>query len=264
MGEKCGWLKQKTKRFFACGKPWHKKWWVRLIAVILIIVLVAIPFAINCAYMKGLTLEKPNTAFSASDLLSFYGAALTFFGTTFLGLVAYKQTEKHYKSSQDSNTANTLCPYFVIEKVRYKKNNIAEFEKNHFTVIGSNSAQAIIKNIGQGVACEVTYSGKKLFGRKASPVVDVDDYINFSIPLNGTFGYPITVGDRYENWDKVYKKEIYYQNVLGYQYRQILSYKLTDEYSGEDGENRIIKLYVYNLSKQERIGIKEATTDDKT
>lgn len=256
--------KQRMKRLFACGKPWHKKWWVRLIGVILIIALIAIPFAINCAYMKGLTLEKPNTAFSASDLLSFYGAVLTCFGTSVLGLVAYKQTEIHYKSSKDSNTANTLCPYFVIEKVRYRKNNIAEFEKNHFTVIGSNSAQALIKNIGQGVACEVTYSRKKFFGRKASPVVDVDDYINFSIPLNGTFDYPISVSDSYEDLEKIYEEEIYYQNVLGYQYRQILSYKLTDEYSGEDGENRIIKLYVYNLSKQERIGMKEATINNKT
>lgn len=264
MGEKWGQLNQKMKRFFACGKPWHKKWWVRLIGVFLIIGLILIPFAINYAYMKGLTLDKPNTAFSASDLLSFYGAVLTFLGTSVLGLVAYKQTEIHYKSSQDSTTANTLCPYFVIEKVGYRKNDIAEFEKNHFTVIGSNSAQVIIKNIGQGVACNVTYTKGKYFGRRASPVVDVDDYINFSIPLDGTFDYPITVSDSYKNWGKVYKKEIYYQNVLGYQYRQILSYKLTDEYSGEDGENRIIKLYVYNLSKQERIGIKEATTDDKT
>ena len=263
MEEKNWGLKEKIGWFFACGKPWHKKWWVRLIGVFLIIGLILTPFAINCAYMKGLTLDKPNTAFSASDLLSFYGAVLTFLGTSVLGLVAYKQTEIHYKSSQDSNTANTLCPYFVIEKVVYKRNVVAEFEKNHFTAIGSK-ANVIIKNIGQGVACDVTYSTGRFFGRRSSVPVDLDDYISLSIPLNGTFSFDVSVADSYKNWDITIEKEIRYQNVMGYQYRQILSYKLTNDFFGEECENRIIKLYVYNLGKQERIGIKEATTNDKT
>lgn len=93
--------KHDVKWFFACGKPWHKKWWIWLIGVILIILLVAIPFIINCAYMKGLTLESPNTAFSASDLLSFYGTVLTFAGTVALSALALWQNKQIALKSQE-------------------------------------------------------------------------------------------------------------------------------------------------------------------
>lgn len=93
--------KHNIKLFFACGKPWHKKWWICPIGVILIILLIAIPFIINCAYMKGLTLENPNTAFSASDLLSFYGTVLTFAGTVALSALALWQNKQIALKSQE-------------------------------------------------------------------------------------------------------------------------------------------------------------------
>ena len=100
MVEKWGKLKQKMKRFFACGKPWHKKWWVWVVGALLTAGLITAPFIINYAYMKGLTLKEPNTAFSASDLLSLYGSILALLGTVILGVITVVQNTRSTKISQ--------------------------------------------------------------------------------------------------------------------------------------------------------------------
>ena len=73
--------------------------------------------------MLGSDLQEPNTAFSASDLLSFYGAVLTFLGTTFLGLVAYQQNEAHNQKQIELDKANTLTPFLTIDSVFVSKKN---------------------------------------------------------------------------------------------------------------------------------------------
>lgn len=92
--------KHNIKLFFACGKPWYKKWWVWFVGVILTAVLIAVPFIINYVYMKGLTLKEPNTAFSASDLLSLYGSILSLLGTVILGAITVVQNTRATKISQ--------------------------------------------------------------------------------------------------------------------------------------------------------------------
>ena len=243
--------KWNPKKFFACGKPWYEKWgfWSGCVVIFILI-----PLIINYIYMMGLELQNPNTIFSASDLLSFYGSTLTFLGTFTLGTFAYKQTEIHHRRNMEAELANTLCPYLEIESVTYNGNIVSNFEKNHYTVYNTTSANIRIKNIGQGVACGVTYSISRVFGRRPRVEVDVDDYISLSIPINESFNYPLKTVKRYENFDVICSKEIHYQNVLGYRYSQTLSYKLTVEYSGEDDEIETVKLLIYNLSKQTRIG----------
>lgn len=107
--------KPSVKWFFACGKPWFKKWWVWVIIIILLTSLIGTPFIINFAYMKGLTLKEPNTAFSASDLLSFYGAILSLIGTIVLGIITIIQnnrvTEMNKKLMEEQQRAQLpeLC-----------------------------------------------------------------------------------------------------------------------------------------------------------
>ncbi|MEG1726256.1 MAG: hypothetical protein RR313_12770 [Anaerovoracaceae bacterium] len=93
-----------VKQLFACGKPWYKKWWIiGLIVIILIaIILIAIPSMIDDAYMRGLTLTEPNTTFSSSDLLGFYGSFLAFIGTVALGVLAI------YQNIKANNLSNRL------------------------------------------------------------------------------------------------------------------------------------------------------------
>lgn len=67
--------RQSIKVFRDSGKNLHKKW-IWIASVLIFAILVAIPFVINYAYMEGLKLEEPNTAFSASDLLSLYATIL--------------------------------------------------------------------------------------------------------------------------------------------------------------------------------------------
>lgn len=110
--------KHNIKCFFACGKPWYKKWWVWFGGVILTAVLIAAPFIINYAYMKGLTLKEPNTAFSASDLLSLYGSILSLLGTVILGAITVVQNTRATKISQIAfeEQQRAQLPTICIEK----------------------------------------------------------------------------------------------------------------------------------------------------
>lgn len=110
--------KHRIKWFFASGKPWHKKWWVWVVGVILATGLIAAPFIINYAYMKGLTLKEPNTAFSASDLLSLYGSILSLLGTVILGAITVVQNTRATKISQTAfeEQQRAQLPTIRIEK----------------------------------------------------------------------------------------------------------------------------------------------------
>ena len=110
-------LQQKIKWLFAYGKPWHQKWWVWVGGVVIILVL--IPVAINCAYMKGLALKEPNTVFSASDLLSLYGSMVTLLGTVVLGAITISINTRATKISQTifEEQQRAQLPVICIEKV---------------------------------------------------------------------------------------------------------------------------------------------------
>ena len=256
MVEKWGKLKQKMKRFFACGKPWHKKWWVW---TVIILIAGSIPFIINHLYMLGLDLQEPNTAFSASDLLSFYGATLTFLGTTFLGLVAYRQNETHNQKQIDLDNANTLTPFLTIDNVSVapKDSELVPFETSHYKVPGKK-AIITVKNIGQGLATRVSY--KHWFGEISNPE---DNKKSINLSINETFTIPVFASEK--NVDTIKKIDVKYQNILGFQYKQTLSYKLVHEYEqvDEDDWKDSFFLYIYLMGIQQRIGLKEATTDDK-
>ena len=224
------------------------------------IIAVAIPFFINHLYMVGIVLNEPNTAFSASDLLSFYGAILTFLGTTFLGLVAYRQNETHNQKQIELDNANTLTPFLTIDSVSMskKESELVPFEISHYKVPGKK-AIITIKNIGQGLATRVSY--KHWIGELSNPV-DCQKSINLGI--NETFTTRVYASEK--SADKIKKIDIEYQNILGFQYKQTLSYKLVQEceqINEYDWEDKYF-LHIYLMGIQQRIGLKETTTDDKT
>ena len=249
--------------FFACGKPWHKKWWIWVVGVILTTGLIAAPFIINYAYMKGLTLKEPNTAFSASDLLSFQGAILTFLGTTFLGLVAYKQNETHNRKQIEIDDANTLTPFLTIDSVSVlqkpkKESELAPFEISHYKVPGKR-AVVTIKNIGQGLATRVSY--KHWLGKLSNPE---DHQKSIDLGINETFTIQVRASEK--SVDEIKEIDIEYQNIIGFRYKQMLQYKLVQECEqiGEDDWEDRYFLHIYLMGVQQRIGLKEATTYDKT
>ncbi|KXL53689.1 hypothetical protein CLNEO_09150 [Anaerotignum neopropionicum] len=75
-------------------KPWYKKWWIVVVIGIMLANMIAVPFIINWAYMAGKDLKEANTAYSASDLIIFYGSFLSFLGTVALGALALWQNKK--------------------------------------------------------------------------------------------------------------------------------------------------------------------------
>ena len=92
------------KRFF----EWMKKHPIIVALLSVTSFLIVIPLAINCAYMWGRSLLEPNTAFSANDLLIFYGTVLTFVGTVLLGGLALFQNHR-FRIIQKNMT--TIQPY---------------------------------------------------------------------------------------------------------------------------------------------------------
>lgn len=248
--------KYDVKCFLVKGKPWKKKWWVWAIGIILTTGLIAVPFFINYVYMIGLTLTKPNTAFSASDLLSFYGAILTFLGTMFLGLVAYKQNEIHNQKQIEIDNANTLTPYLTIDSVFVqqkpkKDSKSVPFETSHYKVSGKR-ATVIIKNIGHGLATRVSY--KNCFGKLSCPE---DSKKSFDLDINEAF--TISVHPSEKIVDEIQEIDIEYQNIIGYQYKQTLQYKLVQAFEQkdeDDWEDRYF-LHIYLIGVQQRIGLKE-------
>lgn len=111
--------KRDLKWFFAYGKPWICKWWIW----VLLALLISIPFIINCLYLKGTKLSTPNTSFSASDMLGFYGNILAFLGTIALGALALWQNYNIYSNSEKSELrrfAMTNFPLFEFYKLEYE------------------------------------------------------------------------------------------------------------------------------------------------
>ena len=95
-------------------KRWYKLWWVWLLIFIsIVLVTFGVPIIIDYVYKLGDSLSKPNTHFSASDLLSYYGSVFSFIGTVLLGGLALWQNSQ-YKKQADEFSELQLKPYINI------------------------------------------------------------------------------------------------------------------------------------------------------
>lgn len=221
-----------------------------------LLVLVIIPIFIWIPYLIGDNLiVLIHTSLEVGDVLGFYGAALTFLGTTYLGMVAFKQNEHHNKAQSDLDNANTLTPYLTISKVSMSKKDVAPapFEKSHYVLPG-NKAVVHIENIGQGLAIQLSY--KHWFGKLHDPE---DNQLNINLAINDSFSIPIRVNT--DNVGEIKEKIITYQNIIGFRYEQTLRYKLVccTEQIDRDEEVDEYFLHVYLLGEQRRIGMKSCS-----
>lgn len=240
--------KWNPKKFFACGKPWYKKWWV--IFLLFFMVVVFIPWTINHVYMIGRDLEKQNTIFLASDLLTLYVGLLTFVGSLFLGVAVFEQTEYYNKKQDKMENANIQTPFFIIDEVHLPKSNKSiPFGVSHYRING-NEAVVELKNVGVGLATNVYY--KNWFGECSNPE---DHYMNLCVNQLGVFPVKLRVDSR--NTDEIQEKVIFYQNMVGFCYKQVLRYKLVCEYEqvDEDENKENYFLHVYPIGRQQRIGM---------
>lgn len=222
--------------------------------IFVLITLVFFPIIIwLCYYVGDLGLVLITTSLSAGDILGYYGTCLTFIGTTFLGIVAYKQNDFHNKAAADFDNANTQTPYLTICEVGSSSIDAtsALFERSHYKIKGTK-ATVKIKNIGQGIATHLFY--KHWFGKLHNPE---DQKMDINLGVEDSFEIPIRV--REEDVNNIKQVTISYQNIIGFRYQQSLSYKLVNEVK-ESKENEFedeFFLHIYLMGNQQRLGTVE-------
>ena len=102
-------------------KPWYKKWYIWVINTMTLgIVIFLIPIIINNAYMKGIKLTEPNTVFSASDILMFYGSIISSVITIIALIVTIRFTAHQNFKEQKHQRKMLIADY---KKVELERNN---------------------------------------------------------------------------------------------------------------------------------------------
>lgn len=237
---------------------WVRTNWIKTFIIIfvlffapLIIVHILFKWDSGCSYLIA--------DWQSGDVIGYIAGFEAFLGTTFLGYVAYKQNDRHNKTQVNAEAANTATPFFVIDAVVAKNcvgNGVAKFETSHYKVKG-RQAVVQLKNIGQGVATNATYHHG--FGKMPNPE---DHHIKASIDRGNTFQVHISTTEH--NFDTINSKDIEYQNMIGFKYKQKLTFKLVRE-SKQIDKNEFedeFFLYIYLLGKQVRVGFEEENQYD--
>lgn len=106
---------------------------VVLVVVVILVGAWGIARLINCAYFSGYKNNlDPNTAFSASDSIGFYGSLLTFIGTVTLGALALYQTKeanslsKRLMSFEEAKYKLEVRPFFILSGWRVDRKRLED------------------------------------------------------------------------------------------------------------------------------------------
>lgn len=162
-----------------------------------------------------------NAVWEAGDLLGYIAGFETLVATAFLGFIALSQTERIKEDDEFNNMANTKRPFLAIEKITFKDENKNEvrlgFNQNSYYYESEKRVPYYIylKNLGEGVANECTYSP---VGFGTIP----DSYKPLEcIPIDGEIRIPFSrkIGLERINID--------YRNILGFRYRQVIILDVT-------------------------------------
>lgn len=229
-------------------KPWYKKWWVWVLAALILAFVV--PCIINELYKRE---AGYLTLWGADDVLGFYGAFLSFVGTFVLGLAAYSQNEKLNKRQQNNDAANTLTPYFTMDvSADDNKGRKVSFENSHYIIEG-RKATISLTNKGLGIAVNV--EAEKFFGKWRD---DIDHKMKETVGIDEAIKMTISLTEK--ACDEIKTRYIIYENILGYKYKQVISYKLVHNYKQINEDNDYEDtycLFIYSLGEQKRIGFQE-------
>lgn len=128
-----------------------KKTWLIVLVISVLCISLGIAQVINHAYFSGYENKNaPNTAFSASDSIGFYGSFLSFMGTVILGALALYQTKeanslsKRLMSIEEARYKLEVRPFFILSGWRVDRKNIIDIirETDLLSVdIGSNHSE---------------------------------------------------------------------------------------------------------------------------
>ena len=128
--------------------------------VVLTIATICLPIAIQIAYDKPAVSQAWISKWGADAALSYVGSVLSAAGSIYLGYIAWRQTERIHKISQDKEAANTKRPFFIIsgvyeDDVRKKP---VSYKLNQYSVEFSTRREVyiVMRNIGDGPAVDFT------------------------------------------------------------------------------------------------------------
>ena len=71
-----------------------------IIVALVGIMVVMLPFIINCIYVQNVKSDFWNVDYNIGDILLYYGGVFTFAGTSILGIMTYFQNEKLQDKSE--------------------------------------------------------------------------------------------------------------------------------------------------------------------
>ena len=74
-----------------------------IIVALVGIMVVMLPFIINCIYVQNVKSDFWNVDYNIGDILLYYGGVFTFAGTSILGIMTYFQNEKLQDKSEEVN-----------------------------------------------------------------------------------------------------------------------------------------------------------------
>lgn len=224
-------------------KRWYKKWWVYLIGVIIFAVLISVPFFMNYIWVEKVNNE--NIAFTASDILSFYGSLLSFLGTVILGIVALVQNEKIREFSIkvfEMEHRYEKRPLLILDHVELEVDNCCVATYEHYKNVkfhNQNSMWKIeltthnysdpdaelyfvltLRNIGEGPAQTVNAVWLDNFrlveDELASTFVEAGGVCSFR------FKVPTFVGNAVDHLEDEYGIWITYENIYGFKNSKII------------------------------------------
>ncbi len=221
--------------------PYTYGFWSIIILLIIPIITWLLYYIGDCGYIFI------ETSLTVGDALGFYGSFLAFLGTVALGALALWQNKQISKIQNDTTIANIQTPVFIIESINYNDKHLEHMDnqyKKEFAVKEPQRLHFEIKNIGEGVAFNVCHSGDykniKNYYHNLNACVDKSGTINIDIHLD-SLPYGIN-----------HNIDINYENILGYKYKQTVTYKIEKLIS--NNHNAI--LYIELISPQKRLGYK--------
>lgn len=150
----------------------NKILFILLIIALAMLLFIIIPVVINVAYINN---NGYITVWGAEDVLLFYGAALSFIGTVFLGGLALWQNEKLNKINK--NLTEHQNKPILTNSLLIDLNDFKEKHRTFYRTIEQNSSSVMINN---GYSSQATYSPYAIISLQnigLGPAVTIETYM---------------------------------------------------------------------------------------
>lgn len=216
-------------------KPVYKKYWFWMIIIFVVVIVIIAPFIINESYK---TRRGYITLLGADDVLSYFGATLSFVGTVALGTLTFWQNEKlrELNNKLFNLEQKSKRGYFVPQNRISAKDFSMPVIVSHFL----NASGIVLIGCGDD----------NIFVKKIICAIDKKRYVENNEEIFVTtdsefkeLHIPVKLNEEEAKKEKIcIDVEIYMENSKGYLYKQILYLS----FSKEDAQNLAYSVTAFN------------------